>query len=760
MPTVSIKEQLAAGLRPDQYVGLNAKFMQECSSMRLSPFGLLPMEPVNFAMETAFLSALGVTVSHPFPQLFKGKGVTLLADEDKVYLVDESTWIATEITTYDVYDPATPKSITAGGAWQFVDFHTTWFLFNGNCQVFPTKWLHDTKVFVQEDVTMSTGCDYKGRMLAGGFNSDDIWSKGLYQLNVENLNNGAFATDATVEWTLGANWAWNSGGYIEHSAGAAANAYQDDEDMDVRMRSGVEYTVVFTVDNMTAGDVRVFVGGTIGTTRIVDGTYTQVLTASTAGTVILLPSTDFDGRITNISLKATTTPKAIEYGFTQGAPNTNWIWWSQIGGGDLMQFFLPETVTLGIDEAPSISGVGGYDESNPLYLAHARRVSAGFMPMDWQGAVQNIRPMEDVVMVYGEDGISAVRAFQEPVPTFGLMENLLRVGIASRNAVGGDQKQQVFLDASGVLWMVSGDLSLKRLGYREYFAQMLGNEITISYEPGQRVFYISDTNISFVLNEFGLTEWPQRLTSVFQIDGDAAGIFEDNLGEENVTNGGFVNGSSWDLGTGWSIGAGVATKTAGSASDLEQSADNVAIDIEEGERYLTQFAITVSAGSVKMDVGGTNGLTRVSSNTYVDEIVAGSDGKISVEASATFIGTVDSVSVKKVSPIYEFTFTSQKFGILDRRVKTLKEVIVIGVDDDESLEIQIQYKNSNLTTDWVETLWNAFDSPGRIQLNIPATEFRIKLRGNDARNIAINDIEIVLSETGKKDTRRSIHDAS
>ncbi len=759
MPVISLREQLINGLRPEQFAGLNAKYMKSCSGTRITPFGLLPFESINFAPDAGDFGGLGITVSHPFPQLFKGKGVTLLADETQIYLVNETDWTAAAITTYDIYDPATPKAISSGGAWQFIDFHTTWFLFNGSCQVFPTKWVHDTKVFVQDDVTMNTGCDFRGRMLAGGFDSYDIWSKGLYQLNVECVTNGSFPSDAS-SWVLAAGWAWHGSGKIEHTTGNTGSATQNVTDQAIPIRDGIEYTLSFVVSNRSAGSVHFHIGGgTASSDTVSDGTYTQTITAGSSNTdIIINVTTDFDGMIDDISLKATYMPKAIEYGFAQSAPDTNWIWWSQIGGGDLMQFFLPETVTIGIDEAAGISGVGGYDESNPLHLAHARRVSAGFMPMDWQGTVQNTQPMEDIVIVYGTDGVSAVRAYQEPVPTFGLTENLLRVGIASRSAVGGDRQRQVFLDTRGVLWMIGGDLSLQRLGYREYFSQMLGNEVTISYEPGERVFYISDTNVSFALNENGLCEWPQRVTSVFQIDGDAAGIFEDHLGDESVTNGGFADASSWALGTGWSVGAGVATKTAGTSSDVEQASSDVAIPIEAGERYLAIFTITLSAGLIRMDVGGVDGTDRSSSDTYGEEIIAGADGSISIEADINFAGTVDNVSVTKVSKIYPFTFISHKFGIPDRKVKTLKEVILIGEDDD-GLEIQIQYKTSSLTTDWVETLWKTFDTPGRAQFNIPGTEFRVLLRGDDAQNISLSDIEIVLAETGKKDTRRSIQDA-
>jgi hypothetical protein len=376
--------------------------------------GARPYLPITSAISSAELADKSISIAHPYPQIFKGKGVTLLATDTKVYTVDESTWTLTQITTYDMYDQGTPKSISAGGGpWQFIDFHTTWFLVKAGSVVIQTSW-NSSKVFVEETVTTTTGCDWRGRMLLGGFDSTDYWS-------------AAWQT----QW---ASW----------------------------------YT------------------------------------------------------------------KGAGYGYTIGAPESNWIWWSSIGGGDLLHLYDPTMAVTGVNEASGIT-LSGHDSDSPIALDYARRSEAGFMPMDWQGTVQCLKPMKDVVMVYGTDGISAVKAYPEPVPTFGLEEHLLRIGIASRTAVGGDYRQHVFVDNTGVLWSVAQNLQMTRLGYEEFLSPMLGNEITVVHDPSRNYFYISDNTSGYVLTDTGFAETPQLVTSGFQAEGALVGISGDGSETADAT---------------------------------------------------------------------------------------------------------------------------------------------------------------------------------------------------------------------------------
>jgi hypothetical protein len=211
--------------------------------------------------------------------------------------------------------------------------------------------------------------------------------------------------------------------------------------------------------------------------------------------------------------------KGSGWGYSVGAPGPNWVWWSSIGGGDLLHLFDKELAIGGI---PGITGTG-HDADDPSALFNMLTSTAGFMPVDWQGTVWRLLPMKNAVVVYGEGGVSALLPFPEPIPTFGLEESILRIGIASRSAVAGDLKRHLFVDGQGVLWSLAGNLQLTRLGYEEYLSALLPNEITVFMDPDREEFYISGINsggdkIGYKLTESGLCRTPFVPTAMVFVD--------------------------------------------------------------------------------------------------------------------------------------------------------------------------------------------------------------------------------------------------
>ena len=116
--------------------------------------------------------------------------------------------------------------------------------------------------------------------------------------------------------------------------------------------------------------------------------------------------------------------------------------------------------------------------------------------------------------------------------------------------------------------------------------------------------------------------------------------------DNQVNNGGFNNSSGWVLGTGWTISGGVATKTAGSAADIEQ-----AVATESGVSYRVTFTITsVSGGAVRavLKGGGPDvlGPLRTAPGTYTETLVSTGNTHVALRADAAFNGSVDNVELK------------------------------------------------------------------------------------------------------------------
>ena len=129
------------------------------------------------------------------------------------------------------------------------------------------------------------------------------------------------------------------------------------------------------------------------------------------------------------------------------------------------------------------------------------------------------------------------------------------------------------------------------------------------------------------------------------------------IGPELITNGDFATDSNWTKGTGWSIANGKASRTAQSGS----TACDQSISLIAGKKYKIVYTLTISAGSFNVRFSGTtnvNGLSRTTSGTYVDYLVAatGNNTFRLVGANGSFVGSIDNVSVKEVTDA-DFDFT-------------------------------------------------------------------------------------------------------
>ena len=152
------------------------------------------------------------------------------------------------------------------------------------------------------------------------------------------------------------------------------------------------------------------------------------------------------------------------------------------------------------------------------------------IPMDYQGKVMNLLPLQTHVMCYGTEGVCALTDHEKIGGNFGLEEGILKIGLASRGAAGGSLNRHVFVDIVGTLWTIDTNLALTKLGYQEFFVAMIGNEITVSYDSDDDIYYVSDNAICYSVsglpNNPRVAECPQLVTSAFQTQGAFAGIFE------------------------------------------------------------------------------------------------------------------------------------------------------------------------------------------------------------------------------------------
>lgn len=138
------------------------------------------------------------SVEWPFPQIFRGREVTLIAWKDQIATVNETTWVNTNLTLYDASNTSNVDTLTGSGAWHFMDFGTTWALFNGLEIVYYDPGTG--KYLVWDDTAIKTGCNFRGRAVMAGFSDWPAAWKTAWQKLAED--------DSAVSHTMSIDTNW------------------------------------------------------------------------------------------------------------------------------------------------------------------------------------------------------------------------------------------------------------------------------------------------------------------------------------------------------------------------------------------------------------------------------------------------------------------------------------------------------------------------------------------------------------------------
>lgn len=408
-----LQKEILKGLRSDFRANRNSIGLTDLFNAETSEDSLATFDDVRNPISTEQISAYGLALDWPYPQIFRGQDQTIIASKEGIYTVNESDWSVSQLDVYNAYNIDTAEALAIGEPWQFVDMNKAWMLLNSTSVVFMPgnneMFGSDRKVLSQAEIGIRAGCYFKGRVLLGGFNPTTFWHD---------------------QWK--AFWL----------------------DWSQRRELGI-------VPPFEIGE--------------------------------------------------------------------NYVWWSTIGGGDVFSLIYPN---LGITGLLNDDTVNDYER--PLIFDLLLRNECGMMPVG-KGAVRVIKPLGDSVIVYTDSGLYAMTPVGDPIPTFGMrpiagIGTAMAVpgGVANGIAVAGDSRQHVFVDQSGTLWSVKPDLSLVKLGYREFFYQMLENEIMASFSPddGGKWFF-SDNNHTFLFKNSGLSEVDQMITSCDMADGGTVGMCDE-----------------------------------------------------------------------------------------------------------------------------------------------------------------------------------------------------------------------------------------
>tara|TARA_B100000745_G_C20152207_1_gene394990 strand:+ start:962 stop:2530 length:1569 start_codon:yes stop_codon:yes gene_type:complete len=169
-----INKPLRNGVRPEQRAFRSNDHLEALDNMVASPYGA-----VSPSVLTRVLTA-GLSVAHPFPQLFHLTETTLLADQASISTVNTGTWVKTALSLAQGTS-SDGTSITTGGPWHVMDFGQSWMLTNGACVVWNMNdqavlegMAQNTHVSNQIDINTMTA--FRGRAVYAGFNPAKFWT--------------------------------------------------------------------------------------------------------------------------------------------------------------------------------------------------------------------------------------------------------------------------------------------------------------------------------------------------------------------------------------------------------------------------------------------------------------------------------------------------------------------------------------------------------------------------------------------------------
>jgi hypothetical protein len=154
------------------------------------------------------------------------------------------------------------------------------------------------------------------------------------------------------------------------------------------------------------------------------------------------------------------------------------------------------------------------------WLGRWQQNQIGFQRMHWQGEVVVVKALDNAVVVYGPNNVTALVPFGV---TFSTRE-LLNTGVCGRGAVGGDEQEHVFVDKSGVLYRIGADLLVTRLDYSAYLSAAKTENPVVSFDPVDREFYVSTNSRAYLLTGNGLVQLPFKVTGLYEYAGDLKGV--------------------------------------------------------------------------------------------------------------------------------------------------------------------------------------------------------------------------------------------
>ena len=191
------------------------------------------------------------------------------------------------------------------------------------------------------------------------------------------------------------------------------------------------------------------------------------------------------------------------------------------------------------------------------HTASASNNTAGFWYVETNDddMVMAILPFGKSTIVYSQFGVFELIPAASPIPTFGINQ-LASVGINNPLAVAASKNRHIFVNRAGDLCQIVKEkeyyttLEHQVLGFSEFLRDMNSdtiiatgtNLVSVTYEPVEDEFYISDGKSGFVLSNYGLTNCAKTVSGLVSFE-EANSLVAANLGTSTTGAIGFTQDS-------------------------------------------------------------------------------------------------------------------------------------------------------------------------------------------------------------------------
>ena len=154
------------------------------------------------------------------------------------------------------------------------------------------------------------------------------------------------------------------------------------------------------------------------------------------------------------------------------------------------------------------------------------RNEEGYRRCPYGGTVYHTRRLGDHVVGYSSKGITLLSPVTSPAATFGFTE-LDDVGLINQGAIDGDIRRHVYVGTDYVIREIAlqGDFvkkyDVKELGYYRYIEDLGDAEpIIVKYDRIKKDFYIGNSEKTYLLSPYGLTEVTQHPSALWTMSSD------------------------------------------------------------------------------------------------------------------------------------------------------------------------------------------------------------------------------------------------